>query len=142
MAPGAPGHLETTQAVRVHRDSHVEVSDTCNSLSKVQKNFCHLKIVLPDVVFRGIVIIIQMAKISPEIQKKLAPFGCLSAELHFNTGSFLRLRGSGAKYKEMLRIAALFFLIFISGSLQRLILPRREGQGTLADNSFFSVNFV
>lgn len=34
------------------------------SLSKVQKKFCH-GFVLPDMLFHGIVIIIQMAKISP-----------------------------------------------------------------------------
>lgn len=69
--------------------------------------------VLPDMIFHSVVIIIQMAKILPAqgslwLWKKLAPFGWLSAELHFNAESPLRLRGSGAKYKEMLRIAALF----------------------------------
>lgn len=34
------------------------------SLSKVQKKFCH-GFVLPDMIFRGIVIVIQMAKIVP-----------------------------------------------------------------------------
>lgn len=34
------------------------------SLSKVPKKFCH-GFVLPDVLFHGIVILIQMAKISP-----------------------------------------------------------------------------
>lgn len=65
MAPGTSGHLETTWVVCVPRDWHAEVPDTWNSLSTVQKRFCHLRVVLPDVIFHGIVIIIQMAKISP-----------------------------------------------------------------------------
>ena len=68
MAPATPGHLETTRAVCVPSSlgTHTRRSPTLGipSLSKIQKKFCH-RFVLPDTIFHGIVIIIQMATISP-----------------------------------------------------------------------------